>query len=124
LPAVFLLSSIPKIVYYFIFLKILFYVFNAFIMLNVVFWLSGVGSLFYGALYAFSVDFNLKQFIGFSSINSLGFSMLGLSIGNLEGIVASFTYLFIYLLTLISFFIFILNCQKYIYTSNTCSFVL
>lgn len=62
-----------------------------------------VGSLIVGALGAFT-EKKFKRFIAFSSINQVGFLLLGLVTANVEGLQSSILFLIIYIITNIALF--------------------
>jgi len=56
-------------------------------------------------------QFKIKRFLGFTTINQMGFILLGVSLQNIYGFVASYIYLCIYVLLNLMFFIFILHIK-------------
>jgi NADH-quinone oxidoreductase subunit N len=64
---------------------------------------AAVGSIVYGALGAF-IQTKLKRLIGYTSINQMGFLLLGVGCGTVDGLAASFFYLFFYIIMSFSFF--------------------
>jgi len=62
----------------------------------------------FGALY----QTNIKRFIAYSTINHIGFILLALSTGTVDGISAAFFYVIIYVLMNIGFFAALLGVRK------------
>jgi NADH-quinone oxidoreductase subunit N len=60
----------------------------------------------------------LKRIFIYSSINQVGFSLLGLVTGNLQGFTSSFFFIFIYILSSIGLFSILLNTESYIKGQN------
>lgn len=61
------------------------------------------GSILLGALGAL-LQTKIKRFVGYTSINQMGYLLIGVSSGDIEGLQASFLYLFFYLIMSFSFF--------------------
>jgi len=66
------------------------------------------GSLIVGALGAFA-ETRFKRFIAYSSINQIGFLLMGLTTANIAGYQSSILYLIIYIITNIALFSIFLN---------------
>jgi len=73
-----------------------------------IFWFSSVCSMVFGALYAL-VEKRLRKFLAYSSINQMGFLLMGLVGGVLQTIEASVLFLIIYVVTNLVLFIILLN---------------
>jgi NADH-quinone oxidoreductase subunit N len=73
--------------------------------------LAAAGSIISGALGALQQK-KIKRFIGYTAVNQMGFLFLGLSCFDLNGLTASFFYLFYYLITTFSFFSIILYIKN------------
>lgn len=56
----------------------------------------------------------IKRFIAYTSINQVGFLLLGLAMCDLEGISSAFLFLFLYLIMNIIFFGLILNVRHFV----------
>jgi NADH-quinone oxidoreductase subunit N len=69
-----------------------------------------VASILIGAFGAVD-QFKIKRFLGFTTINQMGFIFLGVSLQNLYGFVASYVYLCIYICLNLILFFFILNIK-------------
>jgi NADH-quinone oxidoreductase subunit N len=66
------------------------------------------GSLIVGALGAFA-ETRFKKFIAYSSINQIGFLLMGLTTANIAGYQSSILFLIIYIITNITLFSIFLN---------------
>lgn len=73
-----------------------------------IFWFSSFFSLFFGA-FAAVVEKKIKKFIAYSSINQMGFLLMGVVCGTNLGIQTSMLYLIIYVITNLCLFIILLN---------------
>jgi NADH-quinone oxidoreductase subunit N len=65
--------------------------------------LFAAGSLIVGALGAFA-ETRFKKFIAYSSINQIGFLLMGLTTNNITGYQSSILFLIIYIVTNIALF--------------------
>jgi NADH:ubiquinone oxidoreductase subunit 2 (subunit N) len=79
--------------------------------------LSSLGSLFIGAIGSLSQK-KLKRFFTYSSLSQLGFSILGLITGTMQGLESSFFFFILYLLCSLGVFLILLNTEKYISGEN------
>jgi len=61
----------------------------------------------------------IKRFLAYTSINQVGFILLGISSGTILGLFASLMYLFLYLIMNLSFFAVFLNTEHIILKKNT-----
>ena len=73
-----------------------------------IFWFSSFFSLLFGALSAL-VEKKVKKFLAYSSINQMGFLLMGIVGGNSIAIQASILYLIIYITTNLGLFLILLN---------------
>jgi NADH-quinone oxidoreductase subunit N len=80
---------------------------QTFFLKNVVM-IFALSSILVGA-YGSIDQFKIKRFIGFTTINQMGFILLGVSLQNLYGFVSSYIYLCIYTVLNLIFFSFIIN---------------
>lgn len=64
-------------------------------------------SIVFGALGAL-LQTKIKRFVGYTSINQMGYLLIGVSSGSVEGLQASFLYFFFYILMSLGFFIVLL----------------
>lgn len=69
---------------------------------------AAIGSMIWGCFMAF-YERRLKRFIAYTSINQMGFLLIGLCCCTFEGNVSSLLYLFIYILMNVAFLCIILN---------------
>jgi NADH-quinone oxidoreductase subunit N len=69
-----------------------------------------IASILVGAIGALD-QFKIKRFLGFTTINQMGFILLGVSLQNIYGFVASYIYLCIYILLNLILFIFIIHIK-------------
>ena len=76
--------------------------------------ISALSSIFIGTLGAFS-QWRWKRFLAYSSINHVGFMLIGLSTGELEGIVGMLFYIIVYMITTVSVFSFLLSFRVFEY---------
>jgi len=68
------------------------------------------------------VEKKAKKFIAYSSINQMGFLLLGLALGSFDGIKASLIYLLIYIVMNTGLFIILLNTYN-VYTNRHITFL-
>lgn len=71
--------------------------------LNTIFLFVGLGSILIGAKGAVSEN-ELKKFLGFTSINQIGFVIIGISVPGASAVVSAFIFFYIYLISNILFF--------------------
>lgn len=69
-----------------------------------------VGSIVVGAVGAV-FQYKLKRFIGYTSINQIGFVLIGVSSNSLEGMEFAIIYLIIYVVTSLGFFFVVMSFQ-------------
>ena len=74
---------------------------------------SAVGSMLIGGFNALK-QVKIKRFIAFTSINQIGFILLGVSCSNLIGLISCIIYIILYAITGIIFFIILLNTEHLI----------
>nr|YP_009992160.1 NADH dehydrogenase subunit 2 [Sargassum patens]QNN85657.1 NADH dehydrogenase subunit 2 [Sargassum patens] len=103
-------ASVPKLA---IFVVILRLVYTSFWCLFPVFWedffcLCGLFSLFIGCVCGLG-ETKIKRLLAFSSVGHVGFLSLGLASGSVEGVQSVLFYLFIYMLTAIFLWIYVLH---------------
>jgi NADH-quinone oxidoreductase subunit N len=91
-----------------IFLRVLMYVFiDLYFIWNYIIWLSSFYSMLWGGIAALT-EKKIKRFMAYSSINQMGFLLMGLACGTFEGLRATLIFLIIYVIMNIGFFIFFL----------------
>lgn len=86
-----------------------------------IFWFSSLSSMLFGALYA-AFEKNLKKFLAYSSINQMGFLLMGLVGGTISSIQASIFYLFIYIIMNLGLFIILLSTYE-VYTNRSLTYL-
>ena len=114
-PITYFFTTAVKFVFFFLFLN-LYFAFDFFSILKslkILLVFCIISSIIFGATGAYKEN-RIKSFIGYTSINQIGFLLLGFCSLNQTGILASIIYIFIYLTILTGFFSFILiNYQRY-----------
>jgi len=83
--------------------------------------LIGVLSVCVGSLGAL-VQVKIKRFLGYSSIGHSGYILLGIANNTINGSIAGFIYLLLYNLTILAFFVFLLNSNHIVSGKNICFF--
>jgi len=95
------------------FVRIFIYIFsNVLILWQPFFLISGLGSIIIGCLGALD-QYRIKRFLAYTSINQIGFLIVGLSLSNIQGLSASFLFLLIYLIMNLLFFGILLNIEHF-----------
>jgi NADH-quinone oxidoreductase subunit N len=74
--------------------------------------ISAVGSIIIGCFGAM-LQRRIKRFLAYTSINQVGFLLLGISMCDIHGISSSILFLIIYLIMTILFFILVLNVRHF-----------
>jgi NADH-quinone oxidoreductase subunit N len=113
-PVTLFFATIVKLCVFSFFVRVLFFLLggSAFIFFwQPLFLLAAAGSIVFGALGAL-LQTKLKRFIGYTSINQMGYLFIGVSSGDLLGLQASFLYLFFYLIMGFSFFSILLHVSN------------
>lgn len=107
-------ASIAKIPAMILFITVIYFVFYSFVgYWHVVVLVCAIISMFIGGLGALYQN-KIKRLVAYSSISHMGFLLLGISSGTLQGLQATSVYLFIYLLLTINFFSIIFGVRKYV----------
>ena len=100
-----------KIATFGLFLRLFSYVFgDLYYIWSYIIGMSAFFSMIWGCLGALSEQL-IKRFVAYSSINQMGFLLMGLAAGTFEGIRASLIYLFLYVLMNLGFFILFLTTK-------------
>jgi NADH-quinone oxidoreductase subunit N len=60
----------------------------------------------------------IKRFIAYSSLNQMGFILLGIACGSFQGIIGSFSYFLIYLVTITVFFLTYSSIKSHLWGQN------
>jgi NADH-quinone oxidoreductase subunit N len=107
------LMTFYKFVFLLIFIKVLFVVFFMFyfIWAPVVF-IAAILSIIIGSFFAL-IQYKLKRFLAYTSVSQLGYILLGLSCGTMEGIITAINFFMIYLLTTTLFFYYLHFFSQY-----------
>jgi NADH-quinone oxidoreductase subunit N len=87
--------------------------FNIIFSFQSVFSFSAIGSICFGAFGALK-QIRIKRFIAYTSINQIGFILLGIASCNFIGLVSSIIYIILYSLMSIIFFTLLLNTEHLI----------
>jgi NADH-quinone oxidoreductase subunit N len=105
-------ALIPKLVIFTLIIKLFFIIQDLFILeFNYLMLVSSILSIIIGSIGALYQK-TIKRLLSYSAINHTGFILLGITIGNLEGLVSVFFYLIIYYLIIISIFSIVLQIQQ------------
>lgn len=108
-PLLFFFLAPLKLGIFFI-LVIIYLVFFMFVSeFNLIFLFVGLASILVGAKGAVSEN-ELKRFLGFTSINQLGFALLSISVPGFSAIAAGFIFFYIYIISNILFFYIPMQC--------------
>lgn len=100
-----------KIATFGLFLRLLNYVFaDLYYIWGYIIWMSALFSMIWGCLGALGEQI-VKRFVAYSSINQMGFLLMGLATGTFEGIRAALIYLLLYVLMNLGFFILFLTTR-------------
>ena len=100
-----------KIATFGLFLRLLNYVFSdLYSIWSYIIWMSAFFSMIWGCLGALGEQL-IKRFVAYSSINQMGFLLMGLATGTFEGIRASLIYLLLYVLMNLGFFLLFLTTK-------------
>ena len=100
-----------KIATFGIFLRLLNYVFSdLYFIWSFVIWMSAFFSMIWGCFAALGEQV-IKRFLAYSSMNQMGFLLMGLATGTFEGVRASLIYLFLYVLMNLGFFLLFLTTK-------------
>lgn len=91
--------------------------FNILFCFQFLFSFIAIGSMIVGAFGALKQT-RIKRFIAYTSINQVGFLLLGIASCNLIGLISIFIYLILYILMNIIFFSIILNTEHIITQRN------
>jgi NADH-quinone oxidoreductase subunit N len=106
---------------FFFFIRFFFYNFYVyFIAWQKILMISSVGSLFIGCVGSIGQN-RLKKLFAYASISQLGFSLLGLLVGTVEGIQLSFFFFLIYIITSLGILVILLNTDSYLKGYNLVS---
>jgi NADH-quinone oxidoreductase subunit N len=105
-----------------LFLRLLNYTFNdLYSSWSYIIWFSALLSMFWGCIGALN-ESRVKRFIAYSSINQMGFLLIGLACGTFESSRATLIYLFLYVVMNLGFFVLFLSTQDQL-TSRTLTYL-
>nr|ANH09511.1 NADH dehydrogenase subunit 2 [Coeloseira compressa] len=112
------LSTLPKIVILALTFRFIYFSFSDFLLIwrNMILF-SVIGSLVIGSLGAF-LQTKWKRFFAYSSITHLGFILIGFISGDFQSLLNVMFYFFVYLVTMLNIFTFILNFRIFYYSSH------
>ena len=105
-------AIVVKMVLFIFVIRVFCYVFSSVLLWQSFFLISGCGSIIIGCLGAL-LQKKIKRFLAYTSINQIGFLLLGLSTNNFSGISSSLMFLMVYILMNIIFFGVLLNIQHF-----------
>ena len=106
-------SIVVKTTVFGFFLRIFVYVFSSlFYIWQPIFIISALGSIIIGCFGAM-LQRRIKRFLAYTSINQVGFLLLGISMCDIHGISSSILFLIIYLIMTILFFSLVLNVRHF-----------
>jgi NADH-quinone oxidoreductase subunit N len=91
--------------------------FNILFCFQIIISVSAIGSMLIGSVGAIK-QVKIKRFIAYTSINQIGFILLGISSGNLIGMVSCVVYIILYAIMGIIFFSILLNTIHLIHKRN------
>jgi NADH-quinone oxidoreductase subunit N len=97
---------VVKLGVFYFFVRVLFFLLGSKLFLlfwQPIFLFVAAGSIIFGAFGAL-VQTKIKRFVGYTSINQMGYLLIGVSSGDLFGLQSSFLYLFFYVIMGFSFF--------------------
>lgn len=105
LEVLWIFAVLAKYSLFIVFMRLLILFFAPALTGDINFWIatSCLGSLIIGAVGAFLAT-NIKGFIAYTAINQMGFLFIGLVAASFDGIKATMSYLFIYMLANVLFF--------------------
>lgn len=104
-------AIVVKLALLLVFLRVMFNVmFNIMFSLQQVLIFVSIGSIWVGAVGALK-QVRVKRFIAYTSINQVGFILLGVSCCSLSGLITALIYLILYVAMSVGFFTIILNLE-------------
>ena len=93
-------------------MRIFCYIFDSIDVWQFLFLASGCGSIIIGCFGAI-LQKRIKRFLAYTSINQIGFLILGIATNNINGLSSSIMFLFIYVIMSIIFFGILLNIKHF-----------
>lgn len=101
-----------KIATFGFFIRLLNYTFSdLYTSWSYIIWFSSLLSMVWGCLGALN-ESRIKRFIAYSSINQMGFLLMGIACGTFESLRATLIYLFLYIIMNLGFFILFLTTKE------------
>nr|QJH88475.1 Nad2 [Pterocladia lucida] len=108
-------SILPKLVIFSIFFRLLFFAFHDLVEYwNFIILICALFSLIIGTLGAF-MQIKWKRFMAYSSINHVGFLLLALATGSNDSVSSITFYIFVYMITTLGIFSFVMSLKNYTY---------
>jgi NADH-quinone oxidoreductase subunit N len=114
-PVTLFIATVVKFSVFAFLVRVLFFLLGAKIFLcfwRPVFFVSAISSIVVGGLGALRQT-RIKRFIGYTSINQMGYLLIGISSGDFFGLQASFLFLFFYIVTGFIFFAVLLQINDF-----------
>lgn len=112
LPNTVFFMTVVKMTFYFFFVRFIIYIFyNVFFICQNILLISVFGSLIvgtFGSLYQSSI----KRLLSYTSVSQVGFALMGLACGTIEGISSSIFFFSVYIIGSIGIFIILLNTSN------------
>jgi NADH-quinone oxidoreductase subunit N len=115
MPVTLFFSTLVKLSVFAFLVRVLFFLLGAKVFIcfwRPVFFVGAVSSILFGGLGALRQT-KIKRFIGYTSINQMGYLLIGISSGDFFGLQASFLFLFFYIITGFIFFAILLHISNF-----------
>jgi NADH-quinone oxidoreductase subunit N len=111
-------AIVVKVCLVLFFIRLIFnLMFNIIFLFQPVIIFSSVGSIIFGSIGALK-QMRIKRFIAYTSINQIGFILLGISSCNFLGLISSIMYIILYSIMSIIFFTLLLNTEHVLNKRN------
>lgn len=105
-------STIPKLAIFFFFTKLIYTVFfNFYFIWQPLLIITASLTILFSSI-ATLYQKKIKRFLAYSSINHVGYMLMSLATGTLMGIHAFFLYIYIYIITMFTFFSILVSLKK------------
>ena len=105
-------STIPKLAIFFFFTKLIYTVFfNFYFIWQPILVTTAILTIIFSSI-ATLYQKKIKRFLAYSSINHVGYMLMSLATGTLMGVHAFFLYMYIYVITMFTFFSILLSLKK------------
>jgi len=112
IPCTAFFALVVKLTLFIFTIRIFCYVFSSIFIWRLFFIVGGCGSIIVGCLGAM-IQKRIKRFLAYTSINQIGFLLIGLTTNNIFGISSCLLFLLVYLIMNIIFFGIILNTKHF-----------